>query len=192
MCGKSHTPGFELDPKSWTLLEVKEMSHPLSYEEKVELIRLWKEEDYSIGMLCKHFNCSQSVVERWRKRYLFHGIEGLKGKMTRPPYTKEMKKKILAELQRGHSKKEILAKYQMSHSTLSKWLINCDHMEKFDETKAIAPKEIKNLKNKYKDNPEMLEILKRLEYSEMENACLKKLATLVQARKEKERKQSEN
>ena len=57
---------------------------------------------------------------------------------------------------------------------------------------SITPDEIKSLKKENKDNPTMMELLERLEYSEMENACLKKLATLVQARKEKSQKQSKN
>jgi hypothetical protein len=65
-------------------------------------------------------------------------------------------------------------------------------MEKFNPAKAIEPEEIKSLKKQYKDNPAVIELPERLEYSEMENACLKKLATLVQARKEKEQKQSKN
>ena len=168
------------------------MSKSLSYEEKLELIRLWQEENYSIRMLCEHFGVVKSVVERWRKRYLIHGEKGLISKSTNAPYSEEEKQKILNDLKRGVSKRTISAKYQISHSTLSRWILKLPHMEKFDSTKAIPPDEIKSLKKQYKDNPAMMELLERLEYSEMENACLKKLATLVQARKEKEQKQSKN
>lgn len=161
----------------------------LTYEEKVELIRLWKEENYSTRMLSEHFGISKSVVERWRKRYTIHGLNGLRGNKTKKPYTEEEKQKILQELKSGISQKQILAKYQMSNSTLHKWMIKCSVMEKFDPSKPIEPEEIKRLKKENKDKPEMLELLERLEYSEMENACLKKLATLVQARKKKEQRQ---
>lgn len=182
----------ELNPKSWTLLEVRNMSKVLSYEEKLELIRLWKEENYSIKMLSDHFGVAKSVVERWRKRYLIHGEKGLILQTTNPPYSEEQKGKILSEINNGISKRTILAKYKISHSTLSKWMLKSSNMEKFNPAKAIEPEEIKSLKKQYKDNPAVIELLERLEYSEMENACLKKLATLVQARKEKEQKQSKN
>ena len=168
------------------------MSKSLSYEEKLELIRLWKEEKYSIKMLSEHFGISKNAVERWKKRYLIHGEKGLISKPTNPPYTKEQKYRILAELQNGVSKTALSAKYQISHSTLSRWMLRYPYMDKFDPTKAITPDEIKSLKKQNKDNPAMMELLERLEYSEMENACLKKLATLVQARKEKSQKQSKN
>jgi len=168
------------------------MSKSLSYEEKLELIRLWKEENYSLKMLSDHFGIAKSVVERWKKRYLIHGEKGLISKQTNPPYTKEQKLRILTELKNGVSKRRLTAKYLISHSTLSRWMLEYPHMEKFDPTKAITPDEIQSLKKQNKDNPAMIELLERLEYSEMENACLKKLATLVQARKEKEQKQSKN
>lgn len=168
------------------------MGKVLSYDDKVEMIRLWKEEGFSILKLREHFGCSKSVIERWRNRYSQHGLDGLKGSVTRSPYSSEMKRKILSELEAGVSKRKILAKYQMSNSTLSKWLLNCRCMEKIDVTKAVEPEDIKNLRKKYNGNPEIQEILSRLEYSEMENACLKKLETLVRARKEKKQKQSEN
>ena len=41
-------------------------------------------------------------------------------------------------------------------------------------------------------DPEIKKLLEQLEYAKMENDILKKLATLVQARKEKEQQQSEN
>ena len=168
------------------------MSKKLSYEEKLELIRLWQEENYSIKMSSEHFGISKNSVERWRKRYLIHGEKGLISTSTNPPYSVEEKRKILNDLKAGVSKETIAAKYQIYHSTLSRWMLKSPYMEKFDPTKAIPPDEIKSLKKQYKDNPDMMELLERLEYSEMENACLKKLATLVQARKEKEQKQSKN
>ena len=67
------------------------MSKVLSYEEKLELIRLWKEENYSIKMLSDHFGVAKSVVERWRKRYLIHGEKGLILQTTNPPYSEEQK-----------------------------------------------------------------------------------------------------
>ena len=168
------------------------MSKSLSYEEKLELIRLWKEENYSIRMLSEHFGVAKSVVERWRKRYLIHGEKGLVLQTTNLPYSEEQKEKILQEIKNGISKRMISAKYKISNSTLSKWMLESSYMKKFDPAKAIEPDEIKSLKKQYKDNPAMIELLERLEYSEMENACLKKLATLVQARKEKKQKQSKN
>ena len=46
--------------------------------------------------------------------------------------------------------------------------------------------------NKDTKNPEIKELLEQLEYAKMENDILKKLGTLVQARKEKEQQQSKN
>ena len=126
------------------------------------------------------------------EKTLFNSWKGLISKQTNPPYTKEQKLRILTELKNGVSKRRLTAKYLISHSTLSRWMLRYQYMGKFDPTKAITPDEIKSLKKENKDNPTMMELLERLEYSEMENACLKKLATLVQARKEKNQKQSKN
>ena len=111
------------------------MSKVLSYEEKLELIRLWKEENYSIKMLSDHFGVAKSVVERWRKRYLIHGEKGLILRTTNPPYSEEQKEKILSEINNGISKRTILAKYKISHSTLSKWMLKSSNMEKFNPAK---------------------------------------------------------
>ena len=61
-------------------------------------------------------------------------------------------------------------------------------------TRVISREELNDLQEKHKDSkdPEIKELLEQLEYAKMENDILKKLATLVQARKEKEQQQSEN
>ena len=66
--------------------------------------------------------------------------------------------------------------------------------EKKSVRRIISREELNALKEKHKGtkDPEIKELLEQLEYAKMENDILKKLATLVQARKEKEQQQSEN
>lgn len=67
-------------------------------------------------------------------------------------------------------------------------------MAKKSVTRIITREELNALQEKHKGtkDPEIKELLEQLEYAKMENDILKKLATLVQARKEKRRRQSEN
>ena len=62
------------------------------------------------------------------------------------------------------------------------------------EEKIISDSELQELRKRFRntDNPDIKMLMERLEYAKMENDVLKKLGTLVRARKEKERKQSKN
>ena len=62
------------------------------------------------------------------------------------------------------------------------------------EEKIIRDSELQELRKRFRntDNPDIKMLMERLEYAKMENDVLKKLGTLVRARKEKERKQSKN
>ena len=83
-------------------------------------------------------------------------------------------------------------KYRLSPSTLKRWGVECGMGNSI--TKIISTEELNALKEKHKGtkNPEIKELLEQLEYAKMENDILKKLGTLVQARKEKEQQQSKN
>ena len=126
------------------------MSKSLSYEEKLELIRLWQEENYSIRMLCEHFGVVKSVVERWRKRYLIHGEKGLISKSTNAPYSEEEKQKIEKELE--HLDSEI--------KRASSMLSNPNFVNKAPEAKVNAERDkLEAYTNQYKSLKERLENL---------------------------------
>jgi hypothetical protein len=106
--------------------------------------------------------------------------------------TGRFKEKVQSELRKKVSINFLKTKYRLSPSTLKRWGVECGMGNSI--TKIISTEELNALKEKHKGtkNPEIKELLEQLEYAKMENDILKKLGTLVQARKEKEQQQSKN
>ena len=84
--------------------------------------------------------------------------------------------------------------------SLESWYAYSDYKQEKKNKKVLRiynlqKTEIKGLMDGIEEenkDPEIKELLEQLEYAKMENDILKKLATLVQARKEKEQQQSKN
>ena len=141
-----------------------------------------------------------AVLEKYRQqlyksilRVRVNGIDGLRTRRTASPYSEEFKEKVQLELRNKAPINFLRAKYHLSPSTLQRWRLECG-MAKKSVTRIITREELNALQEKHKGtkDSEIKELLEQLEYAKMENDILKKLATLVQARKEKERRQSEN
>ena len=145
------------------------------------------------GVLGHELGIHPSIILNWYNLYKQHGIEGLKTRTTNPAYSNDFKEKVKAELRNKVSINFLKTKYRLSPSTLKRWSVECG-MAKKSVTRVISREELNDLQEKHKDSkdPEIKELLEQLEYAKMENDILKKLATLVQARKEKEQQQSEN
>lgn len=183
----------ELNPKSWTILEVSYMNKKYSTEFKFKVVQEYQKGEKGSHILGHEMNIHPSMVLSWYHLYKQHGIDGLRTRRTASPYSEEFKEKVQLELRNKAPINFLRAKYHLSPSTLQRWRLECG-MAKKSVTRIITREELNALQEKHKGtkDSEIKELLEQLEYAKMENDILKKLATLVQARKEKERRQSEN
>ena len=168
------------------------MNKKYSVEFKLKVVQEYQKGEKGSGRLAHEFCIHPSMILTWYYIYQQHGIEGLKTRATNPAYSHDFKEKVKAELRNNVSINFLKTKYHLSPSTLKRWSVECG-MDK-PVTKIISRKELDALHEKHKNttNPEIKELLDQLEFAKMENDILKKLETLVRARKEKERRQSEN
>ncbi len=169
------------------------MNKKYSTEFKLKVVQEYQKGEKGSHIIGPEMSIHPNLVLSWYHLYEQHGIDGLRTRRTNSPYSKEFKKKVQIELQNKASINFLSTKYHLSPSTLQRWSLECG-MEKKSVTRIISREELNALKEKYKGtkNSAIKELLEQLEYARMENLFLKKLATLVQARKEKERQQSKN
>ena len=191
--GLNESSECELNPKSWTFLEVSYMNKKYSTEFKFKVVQEYQKGEKGSHILGHEMNIHPSMVLSWYHLYKQHGIDGLRTRRTASPYSEEFKEKVQLELRNKAPINFLRAKYHLSPSTLQRWRLECG-MAKKSVTRIITREELNALQEKHKGtkDSEIKELLEQLEYAKMENDILKKLATLVQARKEKERRQSEN
>ncbi len=169
------------------------MNKHYSTEFKLKVVQEYLKGEKGSTILAHEMNIHPSMVLSWYHLYEQHGIDGLQTRRTNSSYSKEFKEKVQFELRNKVPINFLKAKYNLSPSTLKRWGVECG-MAKKSVTRIISREELDALQEKHKGtkDPEIKELLEQLEYAKMENDILKKLATLVQARKEKERQQSEN
>lgn len=169
------------------------MNKKYSTEFKFKVVQEYQKGEKGSHILGHEMNIHPSMVLSWYHLYKQHGIDGLRTRRTASPYSKEFKERVQFELRNKAPINFLRAKYHLSPSTLQRWRLECG-MAKKSVTRIITREELNALQEKHKGtkDSEIKELLKQLEYAKMENDILKKLATLVQARKEKERRQSEN
>lgn len=170
------------------------MNKYYSTEFKLKVVQEYLKREKGSSILAHEMNIHPSMVLNWYHLYEHHGIEGLKTRKTNSAYSKEFKEKVQFELRNKVSINYLKVKYNLSPSTLKRWSVECGMAEKKAVRRIISREELDALQEKHKGtkDPEIKELLEQLEYAKMENDILKKLATLVQARKEKEQQQSEN
>ena len=168
------------------------MNKKYSVEFKMKVVQEYLKGEKGSGVLGHELGIHPSIILNWYNLYKQHGIEGLKTRTTNPAYSNVFKEKVKAELRNKVSINFLKTKYRLSPSTLKRWSVECGMAKSV--TRIISRDELNALKEKHKntDNSEIKELLEQLEYAKMENDILKKLATLVQARKAKEQQQSEN
>ena len=138
----------------------------------------------------------------WVERYRQHGVAGLK----RQPYfkaTKELRLQIVSEhLIESVSLTELSAKYLIGHTTVSRWCKlareqGYEHLAVFKARGRPPKDDMGRPKKKKPEEMTELELLQlRVKELEAENALLKKVKALVEARearlKEIGRKPSKN
>lgn len=159
---------------------------------KLKVVQEYQKGEKGSCVIGHEMNIHPSMVLTWYHLYVQHGIEGLQTRLTNTSYSKEFKEKVQSELRKKVSINFLKTKYRLSPSTLKRLGVECGMGNSI--TKIISTEELNALKEKHKGtkNPEIKELLEQLEYAKMENDILKKLGTLVQARKEKEQQQSKN
>ena len=166
------------------------MNKKYSVEFKMKVVQEYLKGEKGSGVLGHELGIHPSIILNWYNLYKQHGIEGLKTRTTNPAYSNDFKEKVKAELRNNVSINFLKTKYRLSPSTLKRWSVECG----MDKTvrKVISREELNALHEKHKNtkDPVIKELLEQLEYARMENEFLKKLATLVRARKERERQQS--
>ncbi|MCQ2598717.1 MAG: helix-turn-helix domain-containing protein, partial [Treponema sp.] len=179
----------ELHPKSWTLLEViMGIIHDLEF--KLQVVRMYDEGKEGCWKIAQKMGIHPSMVHRWVSKYHSMGEEGLENRRTHPKYTEDFKQKVKKEIRENVSVNSLVCKYNLSPSTIRRWRVECG----MSEEKIITDEELEQLRRKFKNtkDPDIKLLLEKLEYAKMENDILKKLATLVRARKGRKQKQSEN
>lgn len=162
------------------------MNRKYSTEFKLKVVQEYQKGEKGSHILGHEMNIHPSMVLSWYHLYKEHGIDGLRTRRTNSPYSEDFKEKVQFELRNKAPVNFLRAKYHLSPSTLKRWRLECD-MAKKTVARIITREEHKGTKDS-----EIKELLEQLEYAKMENDILKKLAALVQARKEKRRRQSEN
>ena len=168
------------------------MNKKYTTEFKLKVVQEYQKGEKGSTILGQELNIHPSMVLSWYHLYEEHGIEGLQTRRTNPSYSKEFKEKVQVELRNKVSINYLKTKYRLASSTLKRWGVECGMAKTVK--RIISREELNALQEKHKGtkNPEIKELLEQLEYAKMENDILKKLATLVQARKEKEQQQSKN
>ena len=162
------------------------MNKKYSVEFKVKVVREYERGEKGSHLIAQENGIHPGMVLRWYKIYKYHGIDGLRSRATSPTYSKEFKDKVKYEILTNVSLTTLSEKYHLSYSTIKRWSIECGMSKSIN--RIITTEELKALQEKHKNtkDPLIKELLEQLEYAKMENDCLKKLETLVQARKKKE------
>lgn len=182
----------------------------LSLEDKLEIVRLYEEQGFSLNEIAKKYNVMNSSIKTIIYRYKYHGVSTLKHPACRRKYSADFKLMIIERVYKGRSKTSLAAEYNLpSSGTIVAW------MHKYEELgynglvskrtgrpqKNMNPKKEEKIKAdnsspltdseraEFEELKRQYSILKKeKELSDMENEFLKKLDALVQERLKRERK----
>ena len=158
------------------------------FSKKIKVVRMY-ESGNSVNKICKTLHVNHHSVKLWYSQYQSNGIEGLYIKGPIKQKTIEEKLDIVKDiLNNGLSLETAVAKYHISIKTLLKWT-------RLYSNQGIAGLERKNksksMRKKRVYTPEELDELEQLrmrnEWLEAENALLKKVKALVEAREARQR-----
>ena len=146
------------------------MSKHHSFEEKLKYMKLL-DEGYPLRQLSRETKSVRSRLYIWRKRYIYYGEEGLRRKVAHHVTESEIAS-IKADLMgKVLPLKDICIKHDVSEAAIYSW---CN-----TEGKQKRPMAKRNNKAAL---TELEELRARNEYLEAENALLKKVKALVEAR----------
>ena len=181
----------------------------LSLEDKIEIVRLYKEVGLGYKSISKKFNVRFSTIERMIRRYKEHGIESLKHPPKQQKYSVEFKMMIIKKVYEGKSKTSLAAEYNLPGlGTIVAWMHKYEELgyngliskqgrpkknmnpEKEEKTNVVNSSPLTDSERvEFEELKRQYDILKKeKELSDMENEFLKKLDALVQERLKRERK----
>ena len=158
-----------------------------SFEEK-KAVALAYLKGESTESICRQYHVGVHSVLLWSSRYEEYGDSGLNGPVFKrhSSIPKELKLEILAEYKNNSlSLTRISTKYGICRSTLARWhrLYKKGGMESLlaEKHRGRPPKDMGRTKKK-EPQTEIEKLRERLEYLEAENALIKKVRALVEAR----------
>lgn len=95
-----------------------------SVEEKLQILHLLNEGDYSQRELCEKFSVAIKTIKQWKMKFDQDGVDGLIESTTWKKYSKELKLYAVEDfLHKDLPRLEILKKYNISSdSVLRKWV----------------------------------------------------------------------
>jgi transposase-like protein len=95
-----------------------------SKDEKIAILKLLNEDNYSINHLASMYNVDWSTIRSWQYKYETFGLDGLEEAKQWKPYSKELKLAAVHDYISGeYSLREIIRKYDIaSDSSLRKWI----------------------------------------------------------------------
>lgn len=95
-----------------------------SVEEKLQILHLLNEGDYSQRELCEKFSVSKSTIQRWKMKFNQDGVDGLIESTTWKKYSKELKIYAVEDLlSKDYTLIEVMEKYNISSdSVLRAWV----------------------------------------------------------------------
>ena len=168
-----------------------------SYEEKLKAVMKVLKEHRSNQYVATEIGCNRKAISLWVFKYKRFGTDGLKIKRNKT-YTQEFKLTVVRDMKENHlTLFQAANKFAVVNPTnLLRWKKKyesqgeCCFMEE-KEKDLKKEKKRRKLEGKTKE-----ELIKKVEYLEVENAYLKKLHDLVQQKEalenEKKAKSSKN
>ncbi|KAB2336749.1 IS3 family transposase [Cytobacillus depressus] len=95
-----------------------------SKDEKIAILKLLNEDNYSVNHLASMYNVDWSTIRSWQHKYETFGVDGLRESEKWKSYSKELKIAAVHDYISGeYSLREIIRKYDIaSDSSLRKWI----------------------------------------------------------------------
>ena len=169
---------------------------------KIQVARLYLENEISLHQVARHYDIDYSLVRRWVARYRLHGASGLEA-ATKHHYSPSFKLQVIECVAREElSDRQAEARFNLrSTGLIGKWLAQYHSgqlTKPCPEIERAAPMAKKSVERPPVDAPERTmsqeELLEELLYLRAENAYLKKLDALIReekaAARNKKRKRS--
>lgn len=188
---RSHA-GSELTPKSWTPIQLLGVFSMTKYDLpfKIKLVQAYLSGQSGYRLIADTYGVDISQLRYWVASYQHHGVSGLDNK--RGAYSDEFKQQVLRHIAReGLSDRQAAALYNIrSIGTIGKWRRQYNTT---GESWALKPphKGGTQMKMPTKHLPKtpasdetrtQQELLDELAYLRAENAYLKKLRALIEAK----------
>ncbi len=103
---------------------------------KYDVIKAYKNEDYTLKELCSKYKINISTLYSWIEKFEKEGIRGLEESKTWKPYSKELKEAAVRDYLSGeYSLREVIRKYSISDTkVLRKWIKNYNSHRELKET----------------------------------------------------------